>query len=186
MTGITHKFGGIIVSSALLIPFDVAPGVKFMSLTLGILGATLPDIDRTNTTISNKIPILALFIWVLQRFVWLITIPLPTKKKKQIRGICGHRGLTHSIAAAFLAGIATLAIASFFHSANYILYGASITIGSLSHLFLDLLSGKVPILLPFTLKRYQLGNIKTGGFTERLLQIALLPFVILSICKIFL
>ena len=186
MTGSTHILGGIIVGSAVILPLDLPPSVKFGTVTIAIIGALLPDIDNKGSTISRKLPFLALFIWLAQKIVYILTIPLKREKKRKIRAMCGHRGLTHSIAAAVLFAIITGAVAKILGSNNFILYGAGMFVGILSHLILDVFSNGAPILLPFSTKKVVKGTIKTGGFREWLIRLAMFPILAILIYQLFL
>ena len=179
MTGATHKLGGIISGSAASLVLRGGPLAGMISIGLGIFGATLPDADKKNTTISNKVPILAFLIWVIQKIVGLITLPLPKAKRKKIKSIVGHRGMTHTIAAAVFVALITLIISLVLKSQNFILYTLSIFLGMMSHIVLDAFSNGVMMLMPFSFEKITWGNIKTRSFREKLVMLILLPQAII-------
>lgn len=46
-------------------------------------------------------------------------------------------------------------------------------IGDISHMFLDLFSGGIPLLMPVSVRRIRLGSFQTGGIMDRLWRIAM-------------
>ena len=46
-------------------------------------------------------------------------------------------------------------------------------IGDISHMFLDLFSGGIPLLMPVSVRIIRLGSFQTGGIVDRLWRIAM-------------
>lgn len=109
------------------------------------LGSLLPDMDHPTSTMSKKFSLLLIPYRVLQ-FIF--------GKIKCTKDFVGHRGITHSLL--FLAiPIAIMLIGTLNPWIETALFGLSI--GIFSHLFMDMLNPMgVPLLLPFTKKKFRL------------------------------
>lgn len=82
-----------------------------------------------------------------------------------VRGLVGHRGLTHWLLAVGAVGLAVHQLAP-----DYGLYAVA---GWASHLALDLLSGGMTLLWPVP-TRITIANVKTGGKLDTLVGACLL------------
>lgn len=155
----THVLGGIALSLGCGISINL-PEQSLISLgclvTASTLGAILPDIDKKNTAISNKHPIISF----------------------AVRLLTTHRGITHSLLL-----LLVLAVGLYFpiHALNiapvtWSYYG--LITGYMSHLVLDMLNPEgIPIFFPVKYK-VSIFKIKTGGIGEYIVRLILFIGVI--------
>lgn len=191
MTGKTHILGGVAAGLATSYVFMEFTEYKItvVTLAIGIITsatvALLPDVDEIHSTISHRLVVLPLLFFLLQ-IVWKIRILFAPKSKKSIlqqkarnfqhRGIC-HYLITWTIISMIL-GLTSwiLYINKSLHEAILgILIG--FCIGYLSHILLDLISGKIPVLAPFCKKSIGITLFKTGSIFEIILVRPLLLLI---------
>ena len=160
MLGKTHITLGLGLGALSATTFSAITQTTFSALDLSIfygavtLGALLPDIDEPNSTIGRK------------------TIGI----SNAIKTLCGHRGLTHSIAFIVCIGILSLLvcalggdilreiplIASYVEVANLQgdnieIFAFGLVLGCVFHLIGDMLTiSGVPLMLPFNAKPYHI------------------------------
>lgn len=144
MTGRTHLLMGLYCGGV----YATATGQDPIPLVIAAAaGSLLPDVDSCTSTLGRKIFPAAL----------------------AIQAIFHHRTLFHS---PLLYGMLWLILHSAFPQYGPILSAAMI--GIASHLILDLLNPKgIPLLYPYP-KRFHLGNFKTGGLLDHMLQITMI------------
>ncbi|ABO49380.1 membrane-bound metal-dependent hydrolase [Desulforamulus reducens MI-1] len=107
-------------------------------LAVAGVGSLLPDLDHPNSWIGNKIPV------------------LPTIT----RGILGHRGALHSLAATLALGL----LLGLFWGKNL---GIAVAAGYLAHLVGDMFTRSgVPLLWPLPIM-VKLPLVRTGSILER-------------------
>lgn len=155
----THVLGGI----ALSLGCGAAISLPEQSLiSLGCLaaastfGAILPDIDKKNTAISNKHPVIS--------FV--------------VRLVTTHRGITHTLLALLIfAGLLYFPVRALGIAPVIWSYYGLIT-GYMSHLILDMLNPEgIPLFFPIKFK-ISIFKIKTGGIGEYIVRLILFISVI--------
>ncbi len=128
---------------------SIPTGNIFIFFSFLLIGALLPDIDSENSLIVNKLP-------------WLL---------KPISMITKHRGIFHSLLAAFLLS----ALVFYMHRP----YGFALFLGYTSHLFIDGFTAQgVNFLHPIG-KLHLSGFINTGKILEHILLIALIVIILL-------
>lgn len=145
-----------------------------MILAGSMLGCILPDIDNSHSSISRKWRFVSLLVTVGQAVIRGFSNFFPAKQKKYIRSMIGHRGLLHSLVPVTLmppAGVILGQAAGSLQTGKYI--DAGLEAGILSHLLFDMLSGGVPLFMPFSVRRITLAHIKTGGVGEWIFRISL-------------
>ena len=154
MLGKTHRVGGlctgvimssILMNSSIVTDFSSERFILSSALVCGsVFGSLLPDIDHPDSTLGRKVKPLSLCI----------------------DKIFGHRGLFHSpLLYIVLTGLLLIFTKSFhgFSQYIYISFIFGIGAGTLNHLLLDALTvSGIPLLLPFSKKRFRLAKIKTG------------------------
>ena len=119
MNGKTHLLTGI-AAGVLLSRYD--PETKVAIITAASIGSLLPDIDHPRALISSFIPGGFIFSWIMG----------------------GHRGITHTILAGFVAGGLAYLITDHWYIA------LALAVGWFTHLLGDMLTPSgVPLLLPF-------------------------------------
>lgn len=108
------------------------------------IGSLLPDIDHPTSTFSKKYFLLSIPFRILQ---------LIFGNFKATKHFVGHRGITHSI----LFAIIFIVPIFFIDNIWIVLALLSLAIGIISHLLMDMLNPTgVPLLLPFTKKKFRL------------------------------
>lgn len=183
MMASTHRLGGVVIgtTAAALLHTNIT-GTAII-LIGSLVGSILPDIDNRNSRISHKMPVTALIVSVGQYIIHIVTSVIPKKQRLYIRSLSGHRGITHSIIGSTILPAIIFLIGILFKQklGTVFLAGFGVFIGCLSHLILDMFSGGVPFLIPFSNKRVTLANIKTGGWMEWIFRIGLGAALLLSI-----
>lgn len=155
----THVLGGIALSLGCGVSINL-PEQSLLSLgclvAASTFGAILPDIDKKNTAISNKHPIIS--------FV--------------VRLVTTHRGITHTILALLiLAGLLYFSVRALGIAPVIWSYYGLIT-GYMSHLILDMLNPEgIPLFFPVKFK-ISILKIKTGGIGEYIIRLILFASVI--------
>lgn len=83
----------------------------------------------------------------------------------------GHRGLLHSllVPAAMLLALPVIGNTNGIEKTFLI----GMIAGNLSHLILDMLSGGVPLLIPFSVARIRVCNFRTGGIMDKLWRLVM-------------
>lgn len=183
MMASTHRLGGIAVGTTAAALLQTSITGTVVILIGSLIGSIFPDIDNRNSRISRKMPITALVVSVGQYLIRIVTSFLPKEQRRYIRSLSGHRGITHSIIGSMILPTIIFLIGILFKQkvGTLFLAGFGVFIGCLSHLILDMLSGGVPLLMPFLNKRVVLANIKTGGRMEWLFRIGLGAALLLAI-----
>lgn len=171
----THKIGGTcsgIIVSALL--FSNNPNlISLCSSILMIIGANLgsilPDIDKPTSKIGRK----------------FLIKPLSTLIHKKY----GHRTITHSVLVSLIVLSGLIASSYIFRGIFFYLYSnfiIGVSIGYLSHLFLDFLTVQgIPLFYPFIKKKYRICNFKTKKHEDLVSSLCLIvtSFIIYIILK---
>lgn len=154
MNGYTHKIGGTcagLVATCLALQEPFSPEkltVAGLVVAGAALGSLLPDIDHKNSTISKKHKITS----------WIMT------------HLFEHRGFTHApliqmlfVAILFYLGKNLGGVIGY----SYLGFVVGLGIGILSHTLLDWLTvGGVPLLYPFTKRRFHLMSLKTSKHSK--------------------
>ena len=160
MTGKTHSatgfFAGLVISH-----YTGCPGAMTLAMATGsVLGGLLPDIDNVHSQIGSRLPVVELIVHGCQRGIRLLSGILPRKLRENVRSMTGHRGLLHSllVPAAMLLALPVIGNTNGIEKAFLI----GMIAGNLSHLILDMLSGGVPLLIPFSVARIRVCNFQIG------------------------
>ncbi|MED1204563.1 metal-dependent hydrolase [Heyndrickxia acidicola] len=148
MQGKTHVLGGAAAGLLYLSVNSANDPLLFVSSCA--VGALIPDIDHTGSTLGRKIPLL----------------------DNVISGLFGHRTFTHSLLFLFLAFL----LFKFTHWNIDFEFG--ILIGMFSHMVLDALTKEgIQFLWPLKIRiRIPLG-IRTGGPLEKVFMLALVLYI---------
>lgn len=175
MTAPTHSIGGMAAGVALAVCIHANAAETAYLIGISALGSLLPDIDNPHSRISFKWRGIRLIVSAGQSLIRCVSCLLPRRQKAYVRSLIGHRGLTHSLLPVILP-----AALNIFFVRQHIGYciTAGLAGGILSHLLLDILSGGVPLFMPFSTRRICLAHIKTGGIAENIFRTALIIFVV--------
>ncbi len=184
MTGKTHCLGGILASSgAILAVTSLNPGISLGSFGIisfivgGAVGSLFPDIDEPNSRISHRLPLLS-GLFSLYRFrkkskasMFFLNREDRQKAKQELRD-ASHRGITHYLLTwAIIFGLTLILFALSTLMRHRVLmlaafFLAGFFIGGVSHIFLDLISGRIPVFAPFYRKSVGICIFKTDGLLE--------------------
>ena len=147
MKGATHLSAGIITGMIFTAATQQSEGLSAtMIATCGIM-ALFPDIDKPSSTIGRRVP--------------FFSIPA---------SIAGHRTIFHA-PTPYIA----LYLFLLFHFPSCFYWATAGLLGILSHLFLDMLNpAGIPLLFPFTTKRYRIAGFRSGGFADWVVGITML------------
>lgn len=171
MTGKTHSatgfFAGLIISNYT----GCSETMTLAMVTGSVLGGLLPDIDNVHSQIGSRLPAVELIVHGCQRWIRLLSGILPRKLRENVRSVIGHRGLLHSL----LVPAAMLLALPVIDNTNGIerAFLTGMIAGDLSHLILDMLSGGVPLLMPFSVARIRVCKFRTGGIVDVLWRVAM-------------
>ncbi len=184
MTGKTHMLGGICLAGAVALAgrhIHPLPDVVIFGAYLcgSIFGSLIPDIDETNSKISRKLPfVAAIFSENLNRKrraskSLFITGEERDRAKRELRD-ASHRGWTHYLVSWVICLLISLSFSFFelnIHQGEmlwhlFIAFLLGIVPGGFSHIFLDIISGKIPLFAPFYRKNIGICLFKTGGLLE--------------------
>ncbi len=185
MMGTTHRTGSIALACGViaLCPMEevgIAPAATF--LIASAIGGLFPDADTPYSTYGRRFFI---FLWpfYLGRKIisWLGNYIKPLKN---VGKALGHRGMFHSPVLWTLLLVFTFAMFWVFSVTNIIAYAIALGFytGAISHVLLDYISGGVPLLAPFSIKRYAPPvHFKTGSFFEVIFNLAFVGISIMCI-----
>lgn len=173
MNGKTHKIGGVcagIITTSMILE----PTYSFEKLLIGgfliggsILGSLMPDIDLPSSTVGKRVKPIS---YLIHQFF-------------------GHRGITHTPILHILCSIFLLMLGQGLTGIIRLIYLSFVIglfAGGVSHIILDAMTVKgVPLLYPFTKKKYRIANLVTGQ-DEMLVQIITIGITVLTIGVSFL
>lgn len=182
MMGKTHVAGGFLfgASASLIIQNHFPEIIKnhemlfcISTSVLSSMSARLPDIDEKNSTIGRKLWFISWPIYLLQCIV-KIPAMLGINIFKRASKVIDHRGFTHYPITWFFitlmaAGLGGIIYNSYFNSLirTFLLSPViSISLGILSHLAYDFISGKIKLFGPISLKGYGVRLVKQGSILE--------------------
>lgn len=178
----THFNFGILLSLLFLTKFyhvthlNLSMDIVLFIIIGGVL-ALIPDADHSKSKI-NKICAPSIYILILFYLVYVkhIYILLATLIWAIIAYMGKHRKFTHCI-------VGLLVFTIPFIGSQYL---TPVFVGYASHLIADLFTDRgLPLLYPFTDKRFKLGFVTTGGTGEKIICTLLIIGNIYSIITIF-
>ena len=185
--GKTHRTGSIALACGILAAYpaekvSLAPAVTF--LVASAIGGLFPDADTPYSTYGRRWFFLLWPFYLIRKVLSLLGNLV--KPFKDISKALGHRGLFHSpVLWTIIFGI-IFVIMRVLGVENIIAYSVLFGgyTGIISHVFLDFISGGVPLFAPFDMKRYSAPvRFRTGGAIEWIFSIA---FVAISVtCMIY-
>lgn len=207
MTGKTHMLGGLMVGTGLvLVTKNLVPKEAFGLASAGAfmvsstVTALLPDVDEKNSTAGRRliaIPITLFLLKVVLFLIELVTFGNLRKKIKATRKALNHRRLFHWIITWSVLSIICIIIGVILyctmHSLTKYEIGLEIALpllagfipGYLSHLLLDIISGRIQLLAPFSKKWYGAPLFEVGGFMELYILRPLMTAGIIAMLSFF-
>lgn len=189
--GKTHVAGGILSGTTVLLLTQKAMP-ELCSLSTGLLAgisvtyfsgmsARLPDFDKKDSTIGRRLWFISWPLYILQLFFKFLSF-FGIKTFESISKIIDHRGITHFPLTWCLITAFTSFYAYSIYSATNLLSStkiilispaAGLSIGILSHLLLDFISGKIKLFAPISLKGYGIILVKRNSLLEHIIRIAM-------------
>lgn len=156
MNAKTHLIGGFALGVVTLpVVLNATQGLDLISvetlpyLCATTLGGLLPDIDHRRSMIGQKAKV-ASYV---------------TSK------VCGHRGITH---APLVATLVWFLLCPMFGAFVQLLI-TGLYVGVMSHIVLDGCTRQgIPLLYPFSKKKYHVFNIRTGSSIEKTVDVLLI------------
>lgn len=198
MMGKTHVAGGFLFGSAasLLVqntlPHITSEHEMLFCVSTAIFSsmcARLPDIDEKDSTIGRRLWFISWPIYLLQ-LIFKIPSLLGIKAFKNTSKVVGHRGFTHypstwliitGMAAGF-GGIIYQSNANSLIRSLLISLALSLSIGILSHLAYDFVSGKIKLFGPISQKGFGISLIKHNSILEKLVLLISYVAAVKLIC----
>ena len=187
MTGKTHMLCGMAfavgtsIITESLFPEQHDTVVSCFFIASSTFSALLADVDEKNSIAGRNLTIIPLLLYLLKISLFLIEIFCIGEmraKIKKTRKYLRHRGVFHwLITWGTVSIIITVTVIIIFlfikedDTRRLFIPLAAILLGFIpgyiSHLLVDLISGKIQILAPFSEKRYGIALFKVGGFAEK-------------------
>jgi membrane-bound metal-dependent hydrolase YbcI (DUF457 family) len=169
MTGKTHLAGGVAATSGLLMALEALGAVPMSMVGVavacvgGAVASLFPDIDEPNSTISHRLPITS-GLYSASRFGRRMT----AVSRNEVRD-ASHRGNTHYLFTWLIVSAISVAAGMALSTAGHgwgLYAAAGVVAGYLSHILLDILSGRIQILAPFSRKYVGVRLFVTGGLMD--------------------
>lgn len=188
MTWKTHMMGGALAGALLLkntiTPFSNTESIILMG-TAAII-ALLPDADEKESKAGKALPLISHSMAAISRSLRIRAYFSKGRKKRELyekARNAGHRGILHYLIAwitfsAVLIGIFG-ALLCFANGINPLYVGAmcvGASVGYLSHLLLDMISGRIALLYPLYKRKIGINLIPQGGFIENVMVRGLLLY----------
>lgn len=188
MTGKTHMLGGLAAGTGIVIlvnqflpegSLELASAGMFLASST--MTALLPDVDEKNSMAGRRLILIPITLFLIKAFLFLVELVSVGSLKKKIkacRKALNHRGIFHWIITwvvlSLIAIIASAALFFFLHKTEGGMTTIRVVIplllgfisGYVSHLLLDIISGRIQLFAPFSKKWYGLPIFKVGGFLE--------------------
>lgn len=186
MMGVTHRIGAVTACAAILtlLPEEyIATGPVIAFVAASTVGGLLPDADTPHSTYGKRYRIIFWPYYMLQRLASALN---SRSRASGLSKALGHRGMFHSpVIWTVITLILAVALRPFWQNHLVVSALCGFYIGIISHLFLDLISGGIPLFAPFTMKRIiPPVRIKTGGVTEVIIRTLLIGALIVCIYKL--
>lgn len=198
----THVIGGVsagVLANGLLVPHVTISGDTTTQIVLSsvfvagaVLGSIFPDIDHRGSYLGRRARIISTPLTVAGEVSKQSKKMLNRVRKKKVstESIISHRGITHTplllmilmslmlfSSNHFLDGISSLVL-------SYMAIGFGI--GIASHIFLDTLTkGGVPLLYPFSSKKFSFLPLKTGGMMESVIAVFMIAGTLFYLSSIY-
>lgn len=188
MTGKTHMLGGLAAGTGIVIlvnqfmpegSMELAAAGAFMASST--MTALLPDVDEKNSMAGRRLIAIPITLFLIKVFLFLselVSIGNVKKKIKECRKALNHRGIFHWLITWIMLSIILLIVgaALFFilHKTEEGIMALKLVLplllgfipGYVSHLLLDIISGRIQLFAPFSKKWYGVPIFKVGGFLE--------------------
>lgn len=188
MTWRTHLVGGLAAGTGTAAIIKTVGSIDLTSIeslvpivvTAGI-SALLADVDEKNSKAGRALLPVSMVFWILQTFIKILSVFTFGKVKKRLKRntkFLMHHGICHyPITLAVLLLIGFVIITAMNGSNMWYIILIAFTAGYLSHILLDLISGKIAIFFPISKKEVGLRIFKYNGTGENLI---VLPALVIA------
>lgn len=182
MTWKTHLIGGVVASAGIIqlyygtVDGNVCMDMDTLASVLVISGvsALLPDVDEINSKTGRILLPVSLIFFIMQSMVKIAMVFTCGKVRKKIKANMGfwmHRGVCHYpitiLFVSFIACAVTIILPC--DKKMWLMRDAAFTMGLSSHIILDVVSGKIALLYPFSKKKFGIRAIESGGALEKMI-----------------
>lgn len=182
MTAKTHMAGGILLTSTMLLcsqslGLETTPAADICCLAGGLFGSVFCDIDERRSYIGKILWPLSYLFLVIKSLFRILAFFFPRKSRihknlKTISFCAAHRGIMHWPSTAvlilflncLLVGLACLFFSTIILELFSLIFG--MFLGVIAHLLYDFISGKIPLLAPFSMKRFGIMLVSSRGFLD--------------------
>lgn len=174
MTVTSHRIGALAAASTVIIfgGMETHSVSTIICYTIGaVTGSLLPDADTPYSRMGRRY---LCILWPFYLLQYMIHLFAPRSfMDKTVK----HRGVLHSpLVWICMIGILIYTIRQTHYQIPFLL-SVGILIGVASHLFLDFISGGIPLFSPFIPKKYgTIIHIKTGGVTEQIVCLIMVVY----------
>lgn len=198
----THVIGGVsagVLANGFVVPHVTTPGDTATQIVLSsvfiagaVLGSIFPDIDHRGSYLGRRMRIISTPLTIAGEVSKQSKKMLNQVRTNKIstESIISHRGITHTplllmvlmsimlfASTRLLDGLASLVL-------SYMAIGFGI--GIASHIFLDTLTkGGVPLLYPFSSKKFSFLPLKTGGMMESFIAVFMIAGTLFYLSSIY-
>ena len=184
MMGKTHQAAAVsvVLLSAPHVSQVVEPSLPISPTILlvgsAMFGALLSDGDTPKSKLGRRLFFLFFPYYLLQWFVKVLSLFIPRLKK--VSKVIGHRGIAHDPCLWLIFSLPFFLYCIVKEERSWLLILIGLMIGVLSHLFLDYLSGGVPVYL------FKKGRLKAPIFIETGSGLEMVIFVFLLLVNVLL
>lgn len=194
MTWKTHMVGGMAAAASVTVLYSelsktpVPPDTWIPFVTISGISALLPDVDEIRSKAGKLLLPVSLIFFIMQCLVKVVTFFTFGKLRRKIEEntrFMMHRGVCHYLTTLlfFVCGGIIGAIIFAEDLLKCLVIIGAFAIGYLSHIgILDIISGKIALLAPFSKKRFGICLVKSGSLLETLVVRPGLLFVTIILC----
>lgn len=196
MTWKTHLIGGVAACAGTVLLCHKVTEVNIQMdglvpvLIVSGVSALLPDVDEIRSKAGRALLPVSLIFFIIQSVIKIVTVFTFGKLRRKIKentAFLMHHGICHyPITILFTSTAACIAaIVLSDNKRMWLILVAAFTIGLLSHIILDIVSGKIALFFPISKKRMGIKLIETSGALETMIvRPALLILCITLITRI--
>lgn len=187
MTWKTHMLGGLLAGAAIVYIFDPVLDIQQDCVNVictslftasSTITALLTDLDEKNSKAGQILSVIPAILTLMKFVLFLIglfTFGKTRKKLKQIRKSLNHRGLLHWLITWAVLSLIVLVtdVLIFSNMSSHqsmpmftVSFISGFIPGYLSHILLDLISGHIQLLAPFSRKWYGIKIVKEDSALE--------------------
>lgn len=196
MTWKTHLIGGCAAGAGSMLLYthitDSSIAIQISAPFIAISGvsALLPDVDEIKSKAGRILLPVSLVFFIMQAIIKIMTIFTFGRTKQRIKentSFLMHRGICHYPITFFtitLAACITIMVCANSKEV-WLIRIFAFTIGIVSHILLDIVSGKIALLFPLCKKKIGIKIVESGsGLETFIVRPALLVLCLATIMKV--